>query len=160
MFTQCTPARPGQTITVGIWELHNHGTSPVTIQSIHIGARNLRMTRLWLVPIYHDPKNGQFDSVGAGPYPPTFSVAASWSWARRQPAIGAVIRASQTRNLEFGLTRTSATTGRAGGPVIVYSAGGSSYSLTENTAETLATNCQPRGIRLTDMSRASDRHVR
>ena len=142
MFTECTPAPPGQTVTMGIWWLHNDGTSPVTIQSIHLDEHDLRMTMPWLVPIYHNPKNGQFDEVGAGyPYPPAFNVAARWSWARRQPAVGALIRPSKSLNLVFGMTRTSAATGRAGGPVIVYSAGGTTYTLAEKTAETLVTNC-------------------
>lgn len=93
-FSQCSPASPGQTVTMGIWWLHNDGTSPVTVQSVHLGGRNLRITRPWLLPIYHNLSNGQFDAVGVSlSYPPTTgrgipASAALSIWDERQPADG------------------------------------------------------------------------
>jgi hypothetical protein len=60
-------------------------------------------TKAWLMPIYHDVKEGNWDVAGvAFPYPPT-----KWpEWSHRQSAIGAVIRPGQDLNLIFGMTRT------------------------------------------------------
>jgi hypothetical protein len=137
---QCMTYRQGEPVTTGLYDLDNAGTPPVTVQSVALpsSAHGLRMTMSWLVPIYHDPKNGDFDDVGVGfPYPPTTAP----EWGRRRPAAGGVIKPGQTFNLVFGLTRTSARAGRSGGPVITYTAGGNSYTLSEVTSLVVAGKC-------------------
>jgi hypothetical protein len=129
----------GQPVTAGIYDLTNTGTSPVTIQSVTLpDAHRLAMTKTWLVPIYHDSKTGNYVDVGAGaPYPPTTSP----TWVQRKPAIGGVIKADQDLTLVFGLTRTSGPDGKASGPVIADTAGGSSYTVTMKTSLIVAGNC-------------------
>jgi hypothetical protein len=87
-------------------------------------------TKAWLMPIYHDVKEGNWDVAGvAFPYPPT-----KWpEWSHRQSAIGAVIRPGQDLNLIFGMTRTWARDGWSGGPVVTYAGNGGSYTLQEQT---------------------------
>jgi hypothetical protein len=138
---QCSPARQGQTITMGIYHLENSSSSPVTVQSVSLGSPDgLTMTKSWLVPIEH--VGGTLDLVGAGwPYPPGFSQPVRWAWALRKPAVGAVIRAHQDLNLVFGLRRTTAKSGRSDGAVIGYTAGGSTYTLAENVSLVVAPKC-------------------
>jgi hypothetical protein len=147
---QCMSHRQGQPVTTGLFELDNTGSSPVTVQSVTLpSARGLRMTKSWLVPTFRDPKNGDFLDLGAGfPYPPAYSAyppeyAAQVRrvWAERRPAAGAVIEPGEDLNLVFGLTRTTAKAGRSDGPLIVYSAGGSTYSLQELTDLIVAQDC-------------------
>jgi hypothetical protein len=135
----CMDYPQGKPVATGIYDLTNSGKSPVTIQSVTLpSAHGLRMTKPWLVPIYHDPKTGDYLDVGAGgPYPPTTSP----QWAQRKPAIRGVIRAGQDLNLVFGLTRTSAKAGKSDGPVITYSAGGNTYTVQELTTLVVAATC-------------------
>jgi hypothetical protein len=138
--TQCIRFPEGQPVTTGIYDLTNSGTSPVTIQSVTLppSAHGLRMTRPWLVPIYHDPKNGNYLDVGVVlEWPP----ATDPQWAQRKPAIRGVIRAGQDLNLVFGLTRTSAKAGRSPGPVITYTVGGNSYTVQELTTLVVTASC-------------------
>lgn len=134
---QCMTYREGQPVTAGIYDLHNTGTSPATVHRVGLpSAHGLRMTEVWLVPIRHTTL------IGAGwPYPPTTSPV----WAQRQPAAGAVIRPGQDLNLVFGLTRTSARDGRSAGPVIVYSASGTSYTMHEAVSLIVSGNCLAEG---------------
>jgi hypothetical protein len=138
---QCVPAQQGQTITMGIYDLKNSGSSPVTVQSVSLGSpHGLTMTKSWLVPIEH--VGGTLELAGAGwPYPPDFSRPVHWAWVLRKPAVGAVIRARQDLNLVFGLTRTTARAGRSDGPVIVYTADGNTYTLAENVSLVVARKC-------------------
>jgi hypothetical protein len=136
---QCMAYAEGRPVTTGIYDLTNSGTTPVTIRSVALpsGARNLAMSSSWLVPIYHHP-GGPWEDIGAGvPYPP----ATAPQWPKRKPAIRGVIAPGQDLNLVFGLTRTNAHTGRSGGPVIVYSANGNSYTVQEKTSLVVAANC-------------------
>lgn len=138
--TQCMGYREGHPVTVGIYDLSNSGTSPVTIQGITLPAlHGMTMTKSWLVPLYHDPKNGNWVDVGAGsPYPPTTSP----QWGQQRPAIGGVIKAGQDLTLVFGLTRTSARAGKSDGPAITYTANGASYTVREKTSLIVAANCR------------------
>jgi hypothetical protein len=138
---QCVLGRQGQTITMGIYDLENSGSSPVTVQSVSLGSpQGLTMTKSWLVPIEH--VGGTIDLVGAGwPYPPAFSQPVRWAWSLRKPAVEAVIRARQDLNLVFGLTRTTARAGRSDGPVIVYTADGNTYTLAENISLVAGPKC-------------------
>jgi hypothetical protein len=96
------------------------------------------MTKAWLLPIYHPPKTAISEDIGAGwPYPPNGRP----NWDKRQPAAKAVIKGGQDLNLVFGVTRTSAKTSRSGGPLIVYSAGGNTYTLHENQSIVLTNRC-------------------
>jgi hypothetical protein len=129
---QCVPGVEGNALTTGLYDLHNTGTSPATVVSVSLGsARGLKITsKPWLMPIFHDPKNGNWDVIGVGAsYPP-----ATWpEWPRRQSAIGAVIRPGQDLNLVFAMVRTWARAGRSAGPVVVYTADGNTYTLRERT---------------------------
>jgi hypothetical protein len=137
--TQCMSYARGRPVTTGIWDLTNSGSTNVTIKHLALpSAHGLKVNRWWLVPIFHDPKNGNFVDVGAGaPYPPTTAP----EWPRREPATGAVIGPRQRFNLVFGLSRTSARAGRSAGPLITYSAGGYTYSVQELTTLIVAANC-------------------
>ena len=137
--TACLDYPQGKPVAVGIYDLTNSGKSPVTIQGVAMpSAHGLRMTKPWLVPIYHDPNTGNHLDVGAGgSYPPTTSP----QWAQRKPALGGVIRAHQDLNLVFGLTRTSAKAGKSDGPEITYSSGGNNYTVQELTTLVVAATC-------------------
>jgi hypothetical protein len=137
--TQCISFPAGKPVTTGLYELTNSGTKPVTVQGIALRNRSgLTVTNTWLVPIYHDLKNGDWFDVGVGaPYPPTTAP----EWRNRRPAIGATIRPGQDLNLVFGLTRTTAKAGRSDGPAIAYTAGGSGYSMKEKTSLVVAASC-------------------
>jgi hypothetical protein len=129
---QCVPARQGQTITMGIYALGNKTNSTVTVRSVRLGSpHGLAMTRAWMTPIFHTTLIGAVLS-----WPPV-----SRAWAERKRATGAVIKPFQHLNLVFGLTRTSAKTGRSGGPVLVYTADHNTYTLTENTSLIVAARC-------------------
>jgi hypothetical protein len=140
---QCMPSPQGQPVTTGIYHLANAGTSAVTIQSITLpNAHGLAATRMWLLPIYRDPKNGNFLDAGAGyPYPPAFTAGVRAAWAKRRPAVGATIKPHQDLDLVFGLTRTTSKSGKSGGPVVAYTADGSSYTVAMKTSLMVAASC-------------------
>lgn len=79
-----------------------------------------------MVPIYHDPKTGNWDLLGVGfPYPPTGRP----NWDKRKAAVGAVIRPGQDLNMVFGVTRTtSVSAGGSPGADVVYIANGSTFT--------------------------------
>lgn len=138
--TQCTRQSGGQPVTLGLYTLDNRSTLPVVISSVSLpkSARGLRMTKAWLVPIYHDLKNGDWDVIGVGwPYPPTTQP----NWPRRRPAPGAVIKPGQDLNLVFGLIRTTNSAGRSPGPEVTYTAKGNIYTLSEQTGLVVAAKC-------------------
>jgi hypothetical protein len=132
----CMPWRQGQPVTVGLYDLDNSDTSPVTVKSITLpSAHGLTMTKAWLVPIYHDPKNGNYVVLGVGAaYPPTTAP----EWRHREPAVGAVIHPHQDLNIVFGLIRTSARNGRSDGPATTYTAGGSTWTVKEQVSLVVA----------------------
>jgi hypothetical protein len=133
---------PGAPLTTGIYELVNTGTAAATIQSVTLpDAQRLRMTKPWLAPIGRTANGGTID-VGAGfSYPPSFSKLARWQWANRVPAIGATIKPGHGFDLLFGLIWAGGKTGLSGGPVIAYTAGGSSYTVSEQVTLEIATYC-------------------
>jgi hypothetical protein len=139
---ECAPDRPGQWISMGS-DLHNHGSSLVTIQSVSLpaDARGIRMTRAWLVPNYVDPKTGNHIEGGAFGFPWPLTVKIWRTWDQRQQAAGAVIRPGEMTSLAFGVTRTSAKTSLSGGVVIVYSAGGSTWAQLSDVSFVLADTC-------------------
>jgi hypothetical protein len=101
-------------------------------------VRRLTVTRAWVVPIWHDPKNGDYDLIGAGwPWPPVSQPA----WPQHEPAIGAVIRPGHDLNLVFGLTRTSGSEGHSGGAIVTYTSGGTTYVVDESIAYMVAQDC-------------------
>lgn len=141
------PSTRGRPTGVGLYDLKNSGSSPVKIKSVTLGSpRGLTMTKAWLTPIYF---NGAEEVViGVGwPWPLSLargsgSQAVRWAWARRKPAVGAIIKPHQDLNLAFGLTRTTARNGYSGGPVVIYSANGNTYSVREQTTlEIAAKSC-------------------
>jgi hypothetical protein len=133
---------PGTPLTTGIYELDNAGTAAATIQGVTLaGAHGLRMTKAWLVPI-GQASNGNSMLVGAGwAYPPNFSKLVRYQWARRVPAVGATIKPGHGLNLVFGLIWAGGRAGTSPGPVIAYSAGGSSYTVSEQVTLEIATRC-------------------
>jgi hypothetical protein len=128
---QCIPGRQGQPQTMGIFDLHDTGTTTVKVTGISLpSAHGLRMTKsAWLIPIW--VTQGTFNLVGAGyGYPPV-----TWAtWKDHRPAIGAVIKPHQDLNLVFGLIRTTGRSGTSAGPAITYTAGGSTYTVHEQTS--------------------------
>ncbi len=131
----------GRPVSMGLFDLHNTGQSDVTITGITLGtSHGLRMTKAWLTPIGH--QNGNEELIGVGfPYPPSFSRVARSQWAQRRPLIGEVIRPRQDLNLVFGLIRTGARRGYSAGPQVTYTAGGSTYTLTEQTSLVVTAKC-------------------
>ncbi len=132
----------GHPVTAGIFNLTNSGTTPVTITGVTLpGSHGLTMTRqVWLVPIRWDAREHAHINVGVGwPYPPPLKRAPQW--VLREPAIGGIIRPHHTLNLVFGLTRTTAKAGKAPVPVIAYIAGGTSYTVREQTELIVAADC-------------------
>jgi hypothetical protein len=101
-------------------------------------AHGMAMTEAWLVPRDGGP------NLGVGfPYPPVTSPL----WAYRVPASGAVIEPGEDLNLVFGLLRTTAADGSSDGPMIVYAAGRTTYTLREKLSLALArTKCTFVGI--------------
>jgi hypothetical protein len=124
----------GTPVRMGLFELVNHGTDPVTVRSVSLpAAHGMAMTEAWLVPRDGGP------NLGVGfPYPPVTSPL----WAYRVPASGAVIEPGEDLNLVFGLLRTTAGDGSSDGPMIVYAAGRTAYTLREKLSLALArTKC-------------------
>ena len=133
--TICYPAKPGQTIAEGNYELNNKSSSTVTIQSVTLGSpRGIKMTGgAWIVPYIHN------DGIGEAFWPPTAPA-----WAQRRRADGAQIKPGQDWNLIVGVARTTTKTGRYAGLVIRYSADGSTYTWQEDVAVELGTGkCVP-----------------
>jgi hypothetical protein len=132
----------GTPLTTGIYELDNTGTVAAAVQSVTLpDAHGLRMTKAWLVPIWQAGHGGTLE-VGAGwAYPPNFSKAARYQWARRVPAVGATIKPGHGLNLVFGLIWAGGRAGTSPGPVIAYTAGGSSYTVAEQTTLEVAAKC-------------------
>jgi len=114
-------------VSDGFFLLTNTGWSPVTVTSVKVTSlHGLAMTRAWLMPEYKPP-HGVPSGVGDDSYPPIISP----QWPNREAVPGAVIKPHRALNLFFGLARTTAETGRAGGPTITYTAGGNTYTLQE-----------------------------
>ena len=143
---QCMPQPEGVPTTVGLYDLHNSGSSPVTVHGISLPHdHGLTMTSSWLTPIYHGV--GRDLVIGVSwPWPPSRSTGAGaaavrWAWAPRKPLTGAVIKPHEDLNLVFGLTRTTARNSYSGGPVITYSTGGTAYTVSEKTTLEVAKSC-------------------
>lgn len=125
--SECIPEPVGFQVSDGFFLLTNTGSSPVTVTSVKVTSlHGLAITRAWLMPLYKPP-HGVPSGIGDEFYPPTHSP----EWPNRQAVPGAVIKPHQALNLFFGLARTTAETGRAGGPTITYTVGGNSYTLQE-----------------------------
>lgn len=135
----CTPApQVGKPVSMVLFDLDNKTAGPVTVRGVSLpNAHGMAMTEAWLVPLnQHGPQMG----VGLE-WPPTRPIWAS-QWAAREPAIGGVIRPGQVLELAFGVIRTTAADGYSDGPMVVYTAGRSSYTLREQFALAVArTNC-------------------
>ncbi len=127
---QCVPARQGEIITIGITDLENHSSSPATVQGVSLRASHgLAVTMFWVTPIFNSTL------IGTALWPPTGPA-----WAQRRPAVGAVVPAHTDLNLVFGLART-AKRGTSDGVDVVYSAGGNTYTLAQNTTLVVAPKC-------------------
>jgi hypothetical protein len=138
---QCILYRAGVPFANGFYDLHNTGTSLVTVTGVTVPSMHgLKVvSKYWLVPIYHDPKNGNWVVIGVGfPWPPIYSAAVLSVWAKRKPAVGAVIRPGQDLNLVFAMMRTTQLRASSNGPSITYTAGGSSYTVSEQTSLVVA----------------------
>jgi hypothetical protein len=119
---------------MGLFELVNQGKDPVAVQSVSLpAAHGMAMTEAWLVRRDGGP------NLGVGfPYPPVRSPL----WADKVPATGAVIEPGEDLNLAFGMFRTTAADGSSDGPEVVYTSGGTTYTLREKLTLALAgTKC-------------------
>ena len=125
----------GKPVLMGLFELKNQGTAPVTVRSVSLpDAHGMAMTEAWLVPV-----NTSGPQLGVGlAYPPvTYPL-----WPDRVPAVGAVIRPGQDLQLAFGVLRTTAADGSSDQPMIVYTAGRATYTLREQGSLAVArTKC-------------------
>jgi hypothetical protein len=132
---QCIPGTQGRTVTMGFFEVHNHGSSTVKLTGITLPkVHGMVMTKTWLTPILVTP--GHDELIGlAYPYPPH-----SVEWPKRVPAIGAVLKPGQDLNLVFGLTMTSPHNASSDPPQITYTAGGNGYTVNYGTT-ILMGNC-------------------
>ena len=121
----CTLApQVGKPVLMGLFELKNQGTDPVTVRSVSLpDAHGIAMTEAWLVPV---STSGPQLGVGLAYPPVTYPL-----WPNRVPAVGAVIRPGQDLQLAFGVLRTSAADGSSDQPMIVYTAGRATYTLRE-----------------------------
>jgi hypothetical protein len=134
---QCMPWPRDKPTGVGLYDFTNSSSSPVTVHGVSLAsARGLKMSKeAWFVPIYHS--DGQYDTVGVVWPLPLSRVRVywpvRWAWARRKPAVGFVIKPHVDVNLVFGVTRTTARNAYSGGPVVIYSANGKTYTLREQT---------------------------
>lgn len=136
---QCVPGKIGHAVTIGEYDLHNTSKTLVTIVSITLpGVHRLTVTKPYLAPVYHDPKNGDWDLIGAGgPWPPTTQP----TWPEHRLAVGAVIRPGQDMNLVYGLARTSGREGYTGAAIVTYTAGRWTYVLYESLDMMVSQNC-------------------
>jgi len=125
--SECIPGALYPEPTVGFWLLDNTGTAPVMVSSVKLPSHGLAMTKAWLVPQYksHNTTDYLGEQVS---YPPV----SYRTWPERQPIPGAVIKPGQELNLIFGVTRTGSKDGTTDGPVIIYTAGGNTYTLQEH----------------------------
>jgi hypothetical protein len=87
----------------------------------------------WIAPYIHN------DGFGEAFWPPTGPA-----WAQRRRADGAEIKPGQDLNLIVGAARTTTKTGRYARVMIVYSAGGSTYTVLKSPAIEFGTGkCVP-----------------
>jgi hypothetical protein len=130
---QCTP---GKTLANGLYDLQNYSGETVTVTGVRlVGGTGQKMTSAaYLLPIQHT--DGMWLSLGlASPWPPTTSPM----WQLRRP-LPATIPPHTTLDLVFAQTRTSSHP-RSATPVITYTAGGFTYSLTEPTRSVVVVRC-------------------
>ncbi|MGH3293142.1 MAG: hypothetical protein ACRDP7_15175, partial [Trebonia sp.] len=121
----CAPApHIGTPVSMVLFDLTNQGTAPVTIRSVSLpNAHGMAMTEAWLVPLHlHSEQLGM-----GGPWPPVTDSL----WPVRVPAVGGVIQPGKILQLAFGVIRTTAADGSSDGPVVVYTAGRTTYTLRE-----------------------------
>jgi hypothetical protein len=125
---QCSP---GGSLADGFYPLENDSADTVTVTGVRlIGGVGQKMTSAaYLVPIQHTTL------IGLNYWPPSSPM-----WKLRTPAIGGKIPAHATLNLVFRQTRTSPHP-RAATVQIDYSAGGTSYTLTEPVRVLVAVSC-------------------
>jgi len=131
-------AAPGQIMTFGMYWLQNAGNSTVTIQSVTLGASHgLKISGgAWILPIVKNT------GIGVASWPPgRLSPGMARIWAMRRPAVGAEIKPGHRAELVLGVSRTTTGSARSGGPVIVYAAGGSTYTVQKNPAISLGPTC-------------------
>jgi len=117
---------PGKIVAFGGTILQNTSSSTVTVQNVTLGSpHGEKMTGgAWLIPILKDSE------TGTGDWPPTApGPGRARAWALRHRAAGAVIKPGQSAELIVGVSRTGFGEGKSTGPVIVYSAGGSTFTV-------------------------------
>jgi hypothetical protein len=116
---------PGKTLADGFYGIENPSGEAVTITGVRlIGGPGQKMTSAaYLVP--WGPKYGHPLIGLVPPWPPDVP----W-WKQRRLAVGATIAPHSDANLVFSQTRTDAHP-RPAEPEFTYTAGGSSYTVTE-----------------------------
>jgi hypothetical protein len=132
----CVPApHIGTPVSMVLFLLNNQGTAPVTIRSVSLpNAHGMTMTEAWLMQLHpHSEQLGM-----GGPWPPVTDSL----WPVRVPAVGGVIQPGKVLQLAFGVIRTTAADGSSDGPVVVYTAGRTTYTLREQVSLAVApTHC-------------------
>jgi hypothetical protein len=134
-FTQGVDCTPGKTLADGFYALENHSGLRVRITGVRlIGGPGQAMTS----PAYLTPAGPatNLPLIGLASWPPTSAP----EWKHRRLALGATIAPGAWANLVFAQTRTSSDPQPAR-PVITYTAGGTSYALTETTETIVAVSC-------------------
>ena len=123
--TLCGPVAKGQVLSDGFDPLMNSGPAPVTIQAVSLAdAHQLVLISADVIPI-----TGSFlYGVHAG-FPPAPKLDPGVLWAKRQPAVGAVILQSSHNHIANLLlvVKPTASTGTAAGVMFVYRAAGQAY---------------------------------
>jgi hypothetical protein len=118
---QCSP---GKTLGDGFFELQNSSGETVTVTRVKLtGAGQRKTSPAWLMPVLsHAGTTTVYGLVP--PWPPRWPT---WKYRKRVPA---TIRPHEALNLIFAQTRTSDHP-RPATVEVWYTAGGSSYTLTE-----------------------------
>src|SRR3984885_1316247 len=104
-----------------------HIGTPVSIRSVSLpNAHGMTMTEAWLIQLH--PHSAQLGM--GGPWPPVTDSL----WPVRVPAVGGVIQPGKVLQLAFGVIRKTAADGSSDGPVVVYTAGRTTYTLREQVS--------------------------
>ncbi len=128
---QCTP---GKTLADGFYTLQNSSDEPVTVTGVRLvgGAGQKKTSAAYLVPVLKTSDGSAI--IGLYYWP------VHWPTWKDRKQVPAVIAPHKTTNLVFAQTRTSdhpkSTTIQ-----VSYTAGGNSYTLTEEVRVLVAVKC-------------------
>lgn len=128
---QCTP---GKALADGFYTLQNSSDETVTVTAVRLvgGAGQRKTSAAYLVPIVHTSNSSAI--LGLNYWPVHWPT---WKDRKRVPA---VIAPHKTTNLVFAQTRTSDHP-KSATIQVDYTAGGNSYTLTEEVRVLVAVKC-------------------